>query len=368
MHSSRYPKAGLLALALLAGFIIAWETYLRSEGYQLGYNDDEALWAYHHGRIYQTSAASPVIIGSSRVKFGIDLPTWEAAAGAAPVQLAMVGTSPRPVLADLARDEHFKGTVLVGVSEGLFFTPTGGFSEQQANKGIAYYPKWSPAQRAGFHINRALESRLLFLDEEHFALRNLIPRLRVPNRPGVFSVPPFPIRFTTSGFNRQTSLTPEFLADSSLQNEQRAIWMHIFTKAPKMPMSDSVLTGIFADTRAAVANIRARGGKVVFVRMPSTGKVWELEKKEFPREKYWDRLLKETGAPGIHFSDFPELARYACPEWSHLSPADARTFTRDLVRIMAQQHAWSPGTGAGFGAAPVPAPAIAATSSTSTSR
>ena len=29
-------------------------------------------------------------------------------------------------------------------------------------------------------------------------------------------------------------------------------------------------------------------------------------------------LLKETGAPGIYFEDFPELADFKCPEWSHL--------------------------------------------------
>ncbi len=368
MHLSRYLKAGLLALALLAGFIIAWETYLRSEGYRLAYNDDEALWAYHRGRIYQTAAASPVIVGSSRIKFGIDLAAWEAAAGAAPVQLAMVGTSPRPLLADLARDVNFRGTVLVGVTEGLFFSPTGGFQEQQARKSIAYYPTWSLAQRAGFHINRVLESRLLFLDEERFALRNLAKRLRVADRPGVFALPPFPLKFTTADFNRQTTITPEFLADTSLQHEQRAIWMHIFTKAPKMPMSDSVLSDIFTDTRTDVAKIRARGGKVVFVRMPSSGEVWELEKQVFPREKYWDRLLKETGAPGIHFSDFPELARYQCPEWSHLSPADAKTFTRDLIRILAQLPGSSPGNGNVSKPASSGSPAVATPSSTLTSR
>jgi hypothetical protein len=74
--------------------------------------------------------------------------------------------------------------------------------------------------------------------------------------------------------------------------------------------------------------------------MPSTGEVWELEKQVFPRTKYWDRLIKETGAPGIHFEDYPQLSRYRCPEWSHLSPADAVTFTSDLIRIIEQTTGW----------------------------
>jgi hypothetical protein len=252
----------------------------------------------------------------------------------------MAGTSPRPVLTALGRDSLFKGTLLVGITEGLFFTPSGSFPEQQAHKGIAYTAKQSIAQQAGFSINQFLESHLLFLDEERFALRNLIKRLRIADRPGVFALPPFPLKFTIDDFDRQTFITSDFLADTAMQNEQRAIWMHVLTKAPRMPMPDSVLSGIFNDARTAVAQIQARGGKVIFIRMPSTGEVWELEKQVFPRTKYWDRLIKETGAPGIHFEDYPQLSRYRCPEWSHLSPADAVTFTSDLIRIIEQTTGW----------------------------
>lgn len=334
MPSSPYAKAGLLALTLLIGFIVGWEIYLRQQGFIISYNDDEALWAYHHQRVYQATAANPVLIGSSRVKFGLDLATWETTTGAAPTQLALVGTSPRPILTDLARDNQFKGTVVVGVTEMLFFAPSGSFPEQQAQKCVAYYPKWSIAQRAGFSLNRMLESRLLFLDEDLFSLRSLLKRLPILNRPGVFALPPFPMKFVSSDFNRQTFLTPEFEADTTLQNQQRAIWMYVFTQAPRMPMPDSVLTGIFKDVAADVAKIRGRGGHVIFLRMPSDGLFWEGEKQAFPRAKYWDRLLQETGAPGIHFADYPELSKYACPEWSHLKPADAKAFTKDFIRLM----------------------------------
>ena len=340
MQNSPFVKAGLLALFLLIGLTAGWEIYLRNQGFDLSYNDDEDLWAYHHQQVYEAAEINPVIIGSSRIKFGIDLDTWAAATGAAPTQLALVGTSPNPVLADLAQDEHFKGTVLVGVTEGLFFSPAGSYPEMQANKCTAYYPKWSLARRASFSINRQLESRLLFLDVERFNLRSLLNRAGVANRPGVFALPAFPIWFNTDGFNRQTSITPEFVADTVLQNEQKAIWMHVFTQAPKTTMTDSTLTAIFQEAKSNVAKIQRRGGKVLFVRMPSSGKIWEMEKQGLPREKYWNRLLAETGAPGIHFEDYPELSKYECPEWSHLSPADARTFTADLIKIIEQETGW----------------------------
>lgn len=46
--------------------------------------------------------------------------------------------------------------------------------------------------------------------------------------------------------------------------------------------------------------IRARGGKVVFVRFPYTGELKALEDRLSPREKTWDPLLKATNVPGIH--------------------------------------------------------------------
>ena len=330
----------MLAFFLTTAFVMGWEVYWRSQGFELSYNDDEPLWAFHRQRIYQATPAAPVLIGSSRTKFDIDLTTWEEATGSAPIQLALVGTSPRPVLTDLAQDENFKGTVVVGVTEPLFFSPPGSPFEKRAHSSVKFYPDWSLAQRASFKINQVLESGLLLLDEERFALRFLLDRLNIPNRPGVFAIPPFPIHFTRNYFNRQTSITETFMADTVLQNQQRQIWWHLFTNAPLMPMSDSTLTTIFDEVKASVTKIRARGGKVIFARMPSSGPIWELEKKTFPREKYWDRLLQETGAPGIHFEDYPALSQYPCIEWSHLGPAEARAFTRNFIQIMQQKTGW----------------------------
>ena len=86
---------------------------------------------------------------------------------------------------------------------------------------------------------------------------------------------------------------------------------------------------------AAVAAIRERGGRVVFVRPPSTGTVRELEAQFAPREAFWDRMLAVTGAPGIHFEDHPELAGFDCPEWSHLTAEDAVRYSRILVPMVA---------------------------------
>ena len=88
----------------------------------------------------------------------------------------------------------------------------------------------------------------------------------------------------------------------------------------------------FADTAAAVEKIRARGGKVVFVRFPMTGKLKELEDQATPpRAARGPGCSTTPRRPGIYFEDYPELASFDCPEWSHLSAADSVEFTTRLV-------------------------------------
>jgi hypothetical protein len=314
-------RAGGLALLLTLTFVNAWEAYWRSQGLQLSYNDDEPLWAHHRQRIYQSSPAAPVIIGSSRSKFGIDLATWQGITGGVPTQLALVGTSPRPVLKDLADDPDFKGAVLVDVTEFLFFTPGGSPFEKSALSSLKFYPNWSLAQRASFQVNTVLESNLLFLDEEKLALRFLIDRMGVPNRPGVFVMPPvFPMKFTINDFNRQTFITDDFVAETAMQNEVKRVWYNLLTKAPKMPMTDSTLTQIIGEVKACVAKIHARGGKVAFVRMPSTGAFRDIERQAFP--------AKSTGTGSSGKPAPPAFTSRTTRRWPVIPASSGRTWPR----------------------------------------
>jgi hypothetical protein len=84
--------------------------------------------------------------------------------------------------------------------------------------------------------------------------------------------------------------------------------------------------------------LRARGVQVLFVRPPTAGRYLEFDDKVFPRAKTWDVLLARTGAPGIHFEDYPELQGLELPEWSHLKTTDAQRFTAALYRIIARDY------------------------------
>lgn len=337
MKTPNYPKAAWLTLILVLAFVAGWELYWRRENHALSFDDDESLWASKRKLIYQSSPAKPVVIGSSRIKFDLDLDTWADITGEKPIQLSLPGTSPRPMLTDLGNDPNFKGTVLVDVTEGLFFTPGGSFPEKEAIKRITAYPKWSLSQQVSFRINCLLEAKLLFLDGLNLALNPLLNLLLIPNRPGVWGGPQFPREFSVNGIDRQTKMTDAFVADTAIQNKVKRVWLEIGAHSPKQAIGGPPLVEILNATKQSVDQIRARGGRVVFIRTPSDGPYYEAEKQMFPRALYWDRLLAYTQTPGIYFEDYPNLTRYRCPEWSHLTPDDAIRFTQDLIPIVGQK-------------------------------
>jgi hypothetical protein len=117
---------------------------------------------------------------------------------------------------------------------------------------------------------------------------------------------------------------------SELQRRIQQIWLPLFTPPPPptyIPKEEfgkkmgAAIEARFHDVATAVEKLRARGGKIVFVRFPNSGDLKKLEDRETPRAGIWDRMIKETGAPGIYYEDYPELSGFNCPEWSHLSPA-----------------------------------------------
>jgi hypothetical protein len=135
--------------------------------------------------------------------------------------------------------------------------------------------------------------------------------------------------------DRQTWMEPRILEDSAYRQLVRDIWLDgdDSPNRPPSPGPDSV-TATLRELSRDVALIRARGGDVAFVRLPSSGRVLESERRDFPRERYWDRLAKEVDAVAIHYDDYPALRAYDPPEWSHLSREDAERFTRALVPIL----------------------------------
>ena len=337
---NNFFRAGLLALTLIIVFIAGYETFWRTKGMPVSFNDDDALWAHKRNEIYLPADQATVFIGSSRIKFDLDIPTWEKITGEKAIQLALVGTNPVPLLEDLASDDKFRGKLIVDVTEGLFFS----LSPQNvasAEKGIKYFKNETPSQNFSNKVGYLLESNFVFLEENKYAVNALLNDMALDNRPGVFAEPPFPKGFEMTNYDRQTYMTDDFLNDSAEVKRMTDIWMFFASLSKKKPIDGDTLRQYLTRIKAAVDKLKGRGVKIVFVRTPASGPMEMGMKKGFPREKYWEQLLKLTGTPGIHYEDYPEISKFICPEWSHLKLSDAKIYTAQLCKILKQEIGWS---------------------------
>lgn len=336
MPTANLSKAALLMLCIAIISLISWEYMWRNKGYDRGFNDDEGLWRKNRLKVYEPQDKATVFIGSSRIKFDLDIPTWEKTTGEKVVQLALHGSNPRPALVNLGDDENFKGKLIIDVTEGLFF---GTWEEVGMNKRVKYWKDATPAQKASDKINFALESQFTFLDKDLFSLNAMLIDLRIADRKGVRGEVIFPPKFSYVTFDRQEVMTDAFAKDTAMQNWQTGIWSMFGALSDDPQVGGDTLQKIFDEVKTSVAKIIKRGGRVIFVRTPSSGGYWAHEPIQFPREKYYDKLLSTTGCKGIHFKDYPDMANLICPEWSHLKKEDAVLYTQALIRAL-QKEGW----------------------------
>ncbi len=237
------------------------------------------------------------------------------------------------MLEDLAADPQFIGHVVVGVASDLFFT---GFSYR--GEVVPYYHKESPSQRVGNWLSRQLiEPYFAFYDFD-FALAAVLKRQDWPLRPGM-SLHNDVRKLLVQEADRNTHIWSKVETDPEYRQLMRAIWAQRFDAPPPPAMDTPEKLGKVIDAQIqravdAVTKLRARGVQVLFVRPPTAGRYLEFDNKLFPRAQTWDVLLARTGAPGIHFEDYPELQGLDLPEWSHLAAADADRYTAALVSII----------------------------------
>ncbi len=324
----------LLTLVVLTA---SWESYCRSLGYRPTMNDTGDLWAEARRRVEPESV---VIVGDSRALFDLDLDELQEGLGRRPVQLAQPGSTAYPVLANLVNDPSFHGTILCSVVPRLFFAPPGSPPMKRSTKALARLHSQTLAQRASHELGVQLENWFASLKQDDLTLGVMLEQLPIPDRVNAQVPPKLPPYMASLDRERRARMTPACARGGQLQDRIRLGWIPLFTLPPPpsyLPrdkfakMMHDGFEARFADTKTLVDKLRAKGGRIVFVRFPVSGDLKKLEDDGTPRGPTWDRLLRETAAPGIYFEDFPELASFTCPEWSHLSADDSVEFTKRLV-------------------------------------
>ena len=321
---------GRLALGVVAALLIgvtALEANARRLGLHAGDLDNsEVDWTVERSR----SAGAPVaIVGDSRILFDTNLDRFEALTGVRPVQLAIHGTSALSLLEDTAANQDFKGLLIVGMADTMFFQPFdgyGGYVKKRQN-----YE--SPARKWSATLDHSLQRRLAFLDSSH-RLSVVASRLDPGFRPGVEGPYDDIWKLAEVGERRQTWMWPRILTDTRLRAHSRWAWKGF---KEKFPFTPQLIAKGQARAKKAVDAIRARGGDVVFVRPPSDMHLRVNEEAQVPKAKGWDALLRNTHSVGVHNDDLPASVHHMImPEWSHLDRRCAVVFTDAYVRRLTQ--------------------------------
>ena len=320
-----------LAIILAISFLSTWEMYWRSEGYYPNYDDNKDMWAVERSKVENTTKEDVVVIGASRILFDLQLDEWENATGRRPIQLASVGSSALPALRDLVQNTEFAGTLIIGVTPGLFFSTVSPnarpFRKPQSK--VDYYYSRTYAQRINHRISMLLQGSLVLMSATYnkwyddIDLKALLSRIHIGNRVGKGS-PPFR-SFYDIETDRNVTMNHITATDTAFANSIKKVWSH---GKPSKPKKEETMN-FFLDYAKIFVE---KGGNLILVRSPSTGPIREGENTRLPREQFWDVLIEQSDAVGYHFEDYEVLKNFDCPEWSHLSADDARLFTLDYCK------------------------------------
>lgn len=315
----------VLSLLVAGATLGGWEWLWRQQGYEPALYDDRDLWSLHRDRASDVrQSRNFTVIGASRIQLAFSaqafesrMPGWQA------TSLAINGRYPAAVLQDLAADEDFAGVLLVAVDARGLSHWYRDMSEPWLRH---YYRNFGPQRRIERRLLTILQKRLVMAGSDF----NLVRRLTgwLDNRP--------PARHYTRLLDDRTisadyqranveGLRQNFVRELAADYERRPAPSPTRWLADLEPIAE------------AVEAIRARGGSVVFLRMPTSDGHWALDRQNYPREAYWDRLAEATGTTTIHFQDYPELAGLELPDTSHIDQRDRGRFTTALTKILIER-------------------------------
>jgi hypothetical protein len=318
------PWKKIWATALLLGLslLVAWEGFWRSQGFVPSLTDDAGLWGQTRRRVKAKDKNAVVLIGASRIQLGLHIETFSQITGVRPIQLAISGEPPIMLLQHFSRDPSFQGILISDMNEEWVWT------EAEAEGRTP--TKWIEAYEAQVW-SAGVEQRLRILTQGAFVFRlpDIAPRhvwqtLRAGRWPTPSYLTTLPDRSVLADYTKFDVATFRRQKDETYKNMSRT-----------PPCTPEEYRERSRKVGELVTPILQRGGKVIFIRFPTSGSLWEMEKERYPRHEFWDVFAAESRAVAIHFMDYPSLAQFECPDGAHLDYRDAIPFTKALAEILA---------------------------------
>jgi len=323
-------KMWLLTAVLVVFLLAGWECTLRALGYRPTVVDDKALWAAQRDLVYSDHGRKTVVLlGDCRMQLdSVPHVLAERFAGHRVVQLAVEQTSPVATLRDLAADERFDGVVICALDARLMCKDL--WDTQQPYVDY-YHNDYTLNNKLNRRVSTILQRRLTILHPQ-LRLDDLLAHLLT-------------VRRLPSPYYIETHADRSRFADYSHVDIEahrcftvgRAHWLCVNHSLPTAVrwLDDAM------ELEPWVHAIQARGGQVVFMQFPTTGEHWRYDEWMFPKTQYWDAFAAKMPTLCIHFRDVPQLAAFACPDWSHLDRTDAPRFTRELAAVLAGRGLFS---------------------------
>jgi hypothetical protein len=321
------------------------EWRLADAGYVPTAIDSEALWIKQRQRASDLGPRALVLLGASRIQLGVDLATLRRRTRFEPVQLAIDGSGFLPILDGLASDPSITGIVLIDYHvDAEPSTPLVDaadvhqrhFEESRVASGLPDFA-WAEA-----HLGDFVHSRLRSYADGAQPITSFLMRIlpsgeapqylvTLPDRSRVadYSMAAMPRQYLLRVARELALPTPPEDADmAALEAELRGKVMAL------KPASADYNERRYARILAATQRIEARGGRVMFIVMPTSKLVRDLEDRRYPRTKFFEPFAARVAPRATHWLDSDLLRRYTCPDGSHLDKRDRVAFTNDLVTVL----------------------------------
>lgn len=311
----------LIALSLAIALTWRLERTARTHGQRPTVVDDAMWWGLSRRQV-DDDPNVVAFVGTSRLQLAYSADAFaEAAPGKRGVQLAINGVPAIGVLQDLAADEHFRGIAVVDMDEwDIAWGDVYGAAQPYVERAHALWR--APGALANRMVGSYAQERLALLAIGGRPLLVGLVHRRWP-----------PPTWVTSDRDRiargdyRLATAPELRAKAAKRLANFA--------TPALPPADWVARALAIEP--LVQRIRARGGDVVVVRLPVSGRLAEEFARHYPRSQYWDAFAARSRAYVIHFQDMPGARDIQCPDEMHIDQREQAAFTRALVASLRER-------------------------------
>lgn len=308
----------LMVIIMCVTSLGLYEYHLKKQGFVASITNNKDLWSWYRSHLYHKKQL--VLLGASRSQIDIDVPYLKNQYPDYNVtQLSINGHYPIATLKALAHDDNFTGVVIVSMNAQVLESK---YLDMQESYNSYYQEEATLYKSLDAYLSGFIQAQIRFLHPS-LGLEEIIKFYQTHNR--------YPDVFYTSA-NLDQSITTDYT-----KTDISALLKHFVTQKHRNYKNDPPTKPDLWKQNIKylidyVAQIKQRGGQVIFVRFPTDKGHWRLDEQYYPRNQYWQLIAQEELLDTLHFKDIKGIERFDLPDSSHLDSRDAKAFTQLLIK------------------------------------